>query len=44
MNQTENLYNILEIKKESTQNEIRIAYKKLALQWLEYFIGFIFPE
>lgn len=33
MNQTENLYNILEIKKESTQNEIRIAYKKLALQW-----------
>lgn len=33
MNQTENLYNILEIKKEATQNEIRIAYKKLALQW-----------
>ena len=33
MNQVENLYNILEIKKEATQNEIRIAYKKLALQW-----------
>ena len=33
MNQTENLYNILEIKKEATQNEIRVAYKKLALQW-----------
>ena len=33
MNQTENLYNILEIKKESTQNDIRVAYKKLALQW-----------
>ena len=33
MNQTENLYNILEIKKNATQNEIRIAYKKLALQW-----------
>ena len=33
MNQTENLYNILEIKKDATQNEIRIAYKKLALQW-----------
>jgi DnaJ-class molecular chaperone len=33
MNQTENLYNILEIKKEATQNDIRVAYKKLALQW-----------
>jgi DnaJ family protein B protein 4 len=33
MNQTENLYNILEIKKDATQNEIRVAYKKLALQW-----------
>jgi DnaJ family protein B protein 4 len=33
MNQSENLYNILEIKKDSTQNEIRVAYKKLALQW-----------
>ena len=33
MNQVENLYNILEIKKDATQNEIRIAYKKLALQW-----------
>ena len=33
MNQTENLYNILEIKKVATQNEIRVAYKKLALQW-----------
>jgi len=33
MNQTENLYNILEIKKESTQNDIRGAYKKLAFQW-----------
>jgi DnaJ family protein B protein 4 len=33
MNQVENLYNILEIKKEATQNEIRVAYKKLALQW-----------
>ena len=29
----ENLYNILEIKKDATQNDIRIAYKKLALQW-----------
>ena len=33
MNQSENLYNILEIKKDATQNEIRVAYKKLALQW-----------
>lgn len=33
MNQTENLYNILEIKKEATQNDIRVAYKKLAFQW-----------
>ena len=33
MNQVENLYNILEIKKDATQNEIRVAYKKLALQW-----------
>lgn len=33
MNHTENLYNILEIKKEATQNDIRGAYKKLALQW-----------
>jgi DnaJ family protein B protein 4 len=33
MNQKENLYNILEIKKDATQNEIRVAYKKLALQW-----------
>ena len=29
MNQTENLYNILEIKKNATQNEIRVAYKSL---------------
>jgi len=33
MNQVENLYNILEIKKDAPQNDIRIAYKKLALQW-----------
>ena len=33
MNQTENLYNILEIKKNATQNDIRGAYKKLAFQW-----------
>ena len=33
MNQVENLYNILEIKKDASQNEIRVAYKKLALQW-----------
>ena len=33
MNQTENLYNILEIKKEATQNDVRVAYKKLAFQW-----------
>jgi DnaJ family protein B protein 4 len=33
MNQVENLYNILEIKKDATQNDIRVAYKKLALQW-----------
>lgn len=44
MNQTENLYNILEIKKNATQNEIRVAYKKFALYWLEYFIRFILPE
>ena len=36
MNQVENLYNILEIKKDATQNEIRFAYKKLALQWHPY--------
>ena len=29
MNQTENLYNILEIKKTATQNEIRVSYKSL---------------
>ena len=46
MNQTENLYNILEIKKNATQNEIRVAYKKLALQWHpdKYFIRFIFSR
>ena len=33
MNQVENLYNILEIKKDDNQNKIRVAYKKLALQW-----------
>jgi DnaJ-class molecular chaperone len=33
INQVENLYNILEIKKDATQNEIRVAYKKLALPW-----------